>query len=289
MIVFLNGRYIAERKARISIRDHGFLYGDGVYETIRVAKGQAFHLDAHIKRLAHSMIAIRLRPSLSLQKIKDACEETIRRNRAREAVLRIHVTRGEGAYGFAPNPSQTSTILVTVSPFKPYPAALYRKGATVAIVPTRRNDPRAIPPSAKTTNCLNGILARREAAALGAAEGVMLDTAGNVAEGTVSNVFFVKRGALVTPPLGGQILSGVTRLLVIDLARQCGINVLERNVRLTDLRAFDEMFLTSTLMNILPVQRVIGIKKEDFGLPGKVTLALMQKFREGPLQKDRVR
>jgi branched-chain amino acid aminotransferase len=288
MIVFLNGKIISDKKATVSIYDHGFLYGDGVYETIRVYGGRPFMLDEHLRRLNNSMKGIRLVPPVSLMEIGRAVVKTVRANRHKEAVVRITVTRGPGPYGFDPRPLKNPTLAITSQPFTPYPKTFTTRGITAAIVSVRRNSPLSLPPTVKSTSCLNNILAKMEANDLGADEAIFLSQENYVAEGTVSNVFMVRGKTVMTPRLEGFLLSGVTRNLTCRLAREAGFHVEEKRLSPADLAAADEIFLTNTTMEVMPVTRLIVHIHSDrriFALgpaspkPGPITRRLMALFK----------
>ena len=253
MKVFLNGRTLPEERARISIHDRGFLCGDGVYETLRVYDGKPFLLHQHLDRLLTSLAKIKLRLPWSMKKIGEATVNVIRINRHREAAVRITVSRGPGPQGFDPRACKNPTILITSRPFSGYRSELYRTGMRVFVSSVRRNSPLALPPSIKSTSCINNILAKIEAVDRGMDEAVLLGDDGAVTEGTISNIFAVKRDRLLTPALNGGLLPGVTRAHVCRLARGEGLRVIETKLRPRDLLTADELFLTSSLMEIMPI------------------------------------
>ena len=259
MITFLNGKFIPHNKAVISVDDHGFLYGDGVYETLRVYKGNVFLLKEHLSRLKHSADWIGLRLPLSFEKLGKALVETARRNHHAEAVLRLTVTRGPGAYGFDPALCKPfkPTVSIVSRPFQAYPSWFHQKGIAVAIVSIRRNAVASLPPHVKSTSCMNGIYAKVESLKLKAQEGLMLSNDGFLTEATVSNVFLVKKGVLQTPMLDGSLLAGTTRGFVIGLAKKAAIPVAEKKLTLENIMSADEIFLTNTTMEVLPVSHVI--------------------------------
>lgn len=277
MLVYLNGHFVPRDQALISVFDHGFLYGDGIYETMRAYNGRIFLLDKHLTRLKHSAEAISLQLPLSLEKISDALAEALRVNKLHEAYVRIQVSRGPGEIGLDPALCTAPTMVITVRPFKDYPAAQYDNGVSVRIVQTRRNHPLALNPAIKSTNFLNNILAKIESLQTGAYEAIMLNTEGDVAEGTISNIFIVKKNVLITPHVETGILEGVTRGLVLHLGRKQHIQIRETRVRPKDLFDADECFITNTVIEIMPVttvdDRVIGE-----GKPGPVTRALMKSY-----------
>ena len=287
MIVYLNGRFVSDKKATISIFDRGFLYGDGVYETLRAYNGKVFLLREHLQRLNESLLGIRLPPPISLMDVGHAVRRVVRMNRHRDAAVRVIITRGPGPYGFDPRTARAPTVLVTSTPFDARSLERTRRGVTAAVVSIRRSPPSTVPPSVKSTNCLNGILARMEARELGAREGLMLTPDNWITEGSVSNVFIVHGGRVLTPAADGSILPGVTREWVMVLARSEGIPVEEDRVPLPELVSAEEVFVTSTLMEIAPVTRVIynvtSRPREvpvGNGRPGPVTRRLIGLFRK---------
>jgi branched-chain amino acid aminotransferase len=278
MLVYLDGHFVAREQARVSIYDHGFLYGDGIYETMRAYEGKLFLLKRHLARLKHSADAISLKLPLPLKKIGDALNESLRVNKLREAYVRLHISRGPGEIGLDPALCVAPTMVIITKPFHDYPAAYYERGVAAAIVKTRRNHPLALPPSIKGTNFLNNILAKIEAVKARAYEGIMLNWEGYVAEGTISNIFTVKKGVLYTPHLDTGILEGVTRDLVLRLAKRNKIPVREAMLRPKNLLSADESFITNTTMEIMPVT-TMDKKKIGKGLPGPVTAALRQAYQ----------
>ncbi len=283
MRIYINGKIVPERRAVLPVHDHGFLYGDGVYETLRVYRGKIFQTAGHLKRLKHSADGIRLRLPLSLKGIGEAMAKTVRANKLKEAVVRLTVSRGTGAYSFDPRPCKHPTLVIVAFPFTPYPPSYHRDGITAGLVSIRRNSPLSLPPHVKSTSCMNGILAKMESIDLGATEGIMLTREGFVAEGTVSNVFIVKRRKLMTPKLEGTLLAGVTRDYVCRLARRAGYRVSETKISGAALLSADEVFLTNTTMEVLPIARIvsnIGPRRRAVGIgrPGPVTRDLMHRF-----------
>src|SRR5574341_321672 len=220
MLVYVNGAFVPKEEAKISVFDHGYLYGDGIYETMRAYQGTLFLLDKHLVRLKHSADAISLKLPLPLDQIGDALKESLSKNRLGDAYVRIQIARGAGEIGLDPGLCPEPTMVIVAKPFKDYPADHYERGISTAIVATRRNHPLALNPSIKGTNFLNNILAKIESIRAGAYEAIMLNWEGYVAEGTISNIFLVKAGVLFTPSLQTGILEGVTRGLVLELARR---------------------------------------------------------------------
>src|SRR5208283_2705396 len=256
MLVYLDGHFVARERAVVSVFDHGFLYGDGIYETMRAYGGRLFLLKKHLARLKRSSKAISLRLPMSLEKISEALNESLNANKLREAYVRLHISRGPGEIGLDPALCSAPTIVIVAKPFHDYPASYYRQGVRVAIVKTRRNHPLALDPSIKGTNFLNNILAKIESLKAGAYEGVMLNWRGHVAEGTISNIFMVKKGVLYTPHTDTGILEGVTRDLVLRLAKKKKIPVRETFLLPKQLLASDECFITNSTMEIMPVTTI---------------------------------
>jgi len=284
MLVYLDGHFVAKEQAQVSVFDHGFLYGDGIYETMRAYEGKLFLREKHLARLKLSANAISLKLPLSLVRIGDALNESLRVNKLREAYVRLHVSRGPGEIGLDPALCAAPTMVIVAKQFHDYPAAYYERGVSVAIVKTRRNHPLALPPAIKGTNFLNNILAKIEAVKACAYEGIMLNWEGYVAEGTISNIFMVKRGVLYTPNLDTGILEGVTRDLVLRLAKRKGIPIKEAMLRPRDLLNADESFITNTTMGIMPVT-IIDKKQVGKGIPGPVTAALHQAYQKEVLAR----
>lgn len=279
MLVYVNGKFIPKDEAVVSVFDHGYLYGDGIYETLRAYEGRIFLLSKHLARLKQSAEAISLHLPLSIEKIGDALREALTVNKLREAYLRIQVSRGTGDIGLDPALCPAPSMVIVTKPFKDYPPELYEQGVAVAVVGTRRNHPLALNPAIKSTNFLNNILAKIESLKTGAYEGIMLNWEGYVAEGTISNVFFVKKGVLYTPSLETGILEGVTRDLVMHLARKERIPVKESLIKPKELRDADECFLTNTTVEVLPITSIDNESVGD-GAPGAVAKTLLSAYRE---------
>jgi branched-chain amino acid aminotransferase len=277
-MIFLNNRLVNEKRALISVFDHGFLYGDGIYETLRVYKGVVFMIDEHLKRLQRSASMIRLNMPLSNDMIRMAIYKTIKANRLSDAVVRISISRGKGALGLDPGLCPEPTFVIIAYPFKGHPTINYQKGVRVVIVRTKRNYRNALDPRIKSLNFLNNILAKIEAKEKGVFEAIMLNYRGYIAEGTISNVFFISNGTLCTPAVDVGILDGITRRLIIEIARENGVKVKEGRFRPDDLYRADEVFISSTTMELMPVTRVddvrIGIR------PGRITRMLHKAYKE---------
>lgn len=254
--IWLNGRLADPRRPLVSAYDHGFLYGDGVYETVRVYGGKVFRFDGHFRRLVGSARGLGIALPLAREKLRRAVELLIRANRLTEASVRITLSRGPGPMGFDPRPCKTPTLALMPGPHPRHAPELYERGVKIVLARTRRNPKAALDPIMKTTNNLNNILAKREAIAAGAYEAVMLNVDGRLAEGTISNVFFAKGNRLYTPSLDCGILEGVTRTEVMRLAARRGMKIEEGAFRPDRLFSAEEVFLTSTTFEVMPVASV---------------------------------
>jgi branched-chain amino acid aminotransferase len=273
--IFLDGRIVSESEAVVSVYDHGLLYGDGIYETVRAYEGVVFMLDRHIERLRRSASLIKLGLPEDVY-IKNAVSLALEANRLVDAYVRITVSRGKGPIGLDPGLCPKPTFIVFAEPFKPYPESLYRQGVRLVISRIRRNLSDAIDPKIKSLNFLNNILAKIEAKDREAYEAVMLNAEGFVAEGTISNIFFVADGTLCTPSTDVGILDGITRELVIGLAQKNGVKVREGRFMPEDLMGASEIFFTNTTSEVMPVSQV-----EDSRYPvGGVTKRLHGLYRE---------
>ena len=278
MKIFIDGNYLDERDAKISVFDHGLLYGDGIFEGIRAYNGRVFKLKEHIDRLFYSAKAILLEIPMSREKISGAVLESCRVNHLRDAYIRLVVTRGIGNLGLNPRSCPKPTVFIIADKIQVYPAELYARGMEIITVPTVRNLHSAVNPAIKSLNYLNNILAKIEANNAGVEEAVMLNAAGFVAEGTADNLFIVKNGELFTPPLSAGALYGITRQTVMELARTAGLKVSEPNLTRYDLFNADECFLTGTGAEIMPVIKIDGRVIGD-GKPGKITQKLVADYR----------
>jgi branched-chain amino acid aminotransferase len=256
MYVYLNGKIVPSKEAVVSVFDHGFLYGDGIYETMRVYDGVVFKLDEHLGRLFRSASLIGLTIPFDTDHLKIAVYETLIANTLRNAYVRLTVSRGRGPVGLDPELCSEPTFVIIAQELKEYPRAFYENGLTVTISETRRNLKEAINPRIKSLNFLNNILAKIEAKKSGAYEALMLNARGKLTEGTISNLFFLKDGIVCTPSLACGILDGITRGIVIELAGREGLNVKEGAFTKTDLYSAEEVFLTNTTMEVMPVSKV---------------------------------
>ena len=277
MKIYLDGKLCHERDAKISVFDHGLLYGDGVFEGIRAYNGRVFKLKEHIDRLFYSAKAILLEVPMSHAEICQATLETLRANKLRDAYIRLLVTRGVGTLGLNPRSCQKPSVVIIAGKIQVYPAELYARGMDIVTVPTVRNLHSAVNPAIKSLNYLNNILAKIEANNAGVEEAVMLNADGYVAEGTADNLFIVKKGALFTPPNSAGALYGITRATVIELAEASGIKVSEPNLTRYDLFNADECFVTGTGAEIMPVVKIDG-RVIGSGKPGTVTRKLTDQY-----------
>jgi branched-chain amino acid aminotransferase len=279
MKIWLNGALVDRERAVVSVFDHGLLYGDGVFEGIRSYAGRVFRLDEHLDRLLASARAIMLDVPGGKDGLRTAVLETLRANGLRDAYVRLVVTRGPGDLGLDPRKCSSPTVFVIADRIELYPEEFYRKGLAVMTVATRRNLPEALNPRIKSLNYLNNILAKIEANNYGVLEAIMLNADGLVAECTGDNVFTVQRGRLVTPPTYVGALEGITRNVVISLARARGVPVEERPFTRYELYTADECFLTGTAAEIIPVCSV-DARPIGTGSPGPETLRLIAEFQE---------
>ena len=277
MKVFIDGKFLNERDAKVSVFDHGLLYGDGIFEGIRAYNGRVFRLKEHIDRLFYSAKAILLDIPMSREKISAAVVESCRRNKIRDGYIRLVVTRGVGTLGLSPNRCKNPSVIIIADKIQLYPPELYNRGMDIITVPTVRNLHSAVNPAIKSLNYLNNILAKIEANNAGCEEAVMLNAEGYVAECTGDNIFIVKDGRLFTPPLSAGALYGITRQVVIELAEESGIPVSEPNLTRYDLFNADECFLTGTGAEIVPIVKIDGRVIGD-GKPGVLTKRLVGEY-----------
>ncbi len=279
MNIYIDGQFFPEAEAKISVFDHGLLYGDGIFEGIRFYNGRIFQLPEHIDRLYDSARAIAMTIPMSRAEMAEACLESARRNELRDGYIRLVVTRGVGNLGLSPDHCKKPTVIIIAATIALYPEELYAKGLKVVTCGTRRAAPAALPPTVKSLNYLNNILAKIEANAAGAGEGLMLNEQGYVAECTGDNVFVVKNGRISTPPASDGGLKGITRDVVFRIAAEFGTPVGECQLTRYDLYVADECFLTGTAAEIIAMvmldNRLIGD-----GIPGALTGRFIQRYRE---------
>jgi branched-chain amino acid aminotransferase len=277
--IYIDGNFHDQTEAKISVFDHGLLYGDGVFEGIRFYNDRVFRLEEHIDRLWDSARSIALELPMSKSELIAATLETIRQNDLHDGYIRLIVTRGVGSLGLSPESCRRPSIIIIAATIALYPEDLYQKGLTMVTCSTRRTPPAALSPRVKSLNYLSNILGKLEAQNAGAAEGLMLNEQGYVTECTGDNIFIVKKGEISTPDLNSGILAGVTRGVVFELAEELGIRTVERELIRHDIYTADECFLTGTAAEVIPAvqldRRLVGN-----GQPGPITLRLIERFRE---------
>jgi branched-chain amino acid aminotransferase len=279
MIVYLDGEYVDSKQAKVSVFDHGLLYGDGIFEGIRLYSGNVFRLAEHLERLEYSAKAILLDLPLTRAQLVEATCETCRRNGLTDGYIRLVVTRGVGDLGLAPWLCAKPTVFIIASTIQLYPAEHYEKGLAIVTVPTRRINPSALPPTVKSLNYLNNILGKIEARQAGALEAIMLNDQGYVAECTADNLFIVHKGTVLTPSAAQGALKGITREAMFDIAGELGVPIREQNLTRYDVWCADECFITGTAAELMPVTKLDGRVIGD-GRPGAVTQRLLAAFRQ---------
>src|SRR5262249_25687492 len=275
--VYIGGKFFDKSEAKVSVYDHGLLYGDGIFEGIRIYSGKVFRLREHIDRLYESAKHIALEIPLSYDKMVKAVEETVQINKKRDGYIRLVVTRGAGGLGLDPRKTTDPQVIIIVDDISMYPPELYENGLDIVTASIIRNHPNALSPRIKSLNYLNNILAKIEAHRAGCQEALMLNHQGEVAECTGDNIFLVKHGLLRTPPINAGILEGVTRNTVIELAEAAGIVVEEIALTRHDVYAADEVFLTGTGAEIIPVVKVDG-RVIGTGKPGPISRQLRERY-----------
>jgi len=275
--IWLNGRLVDEADAKVSVFDHGLLYGDGVFEGIRVYSRRVFELEAHLRRLYESAKAIRLDVPMQKNELTSAIERTVEANGIVDGYIRLVVTRGVGNLGLNPFTCKDSSLFIIADKIQLYSEELYETGMKIISATTARNHPLTIPPQVKSLNYLNNILAKIEALDNNVPEAVMYNHEGYVAEATGDNVFIVRNGVICTPPVEAGALEGITRNLVIRLAKKEGLEVVEKNLTRCDLYICDEFFLTGTAAEVIGIVEIDGRTVGD-GKPGLVTKLLREKF-----------
>ncbi len=280
MKIYINGKFYGKENAKISVFDHGLLYGDGVFEGIRSYNRRVFKLKEHIDRLYESAQSIMLKIPMGKEQLSKAVTQTLKANKLDNAYIRLVVTRGEGDLGLDPRKCyKGATIIIITDKIALYPEKLYRDGLAIVTVPTVRNLPEALNPQIKSLNYLNNILAKIEAANCGSDEAIMLDSLGYVAECTGDNIFVVKNGHLYTPPQCMGTLRGITRDSILEIARKARIPAHEHVITRHEVYISDECFLTGTAAEVIPVVKVDG-RVIGRGKPGRLTLELMKKFKQ---------
>ena len=276
-IVFMNGTLVSENDAKVSVFDHGLLYGDGVFEGLRSYGGQVFRLDSHIDRLWESAKAICLEIPMSKKEVSSAVNATLEANQLLDGYVRLVVTRGAGSLGLDPNRTSHPQVIVIADTITLYPREFYDKGLSIITASTQRTHSAALSPRIKSLNYLNNIMAKLEGLRAGCVEALMLNHKGEVAECTGDNIFVVRSGTLVTPPSDAGILEGITRGAVIDLAEAAKIDCQEKTLVRHDLYTADECFLTGTAAEVIPVVE-IDSRSIGNGVPGPITKRLTADF-----------
>ncbi len=278
MKIYLDGKFVDQADAKVSVFDHGLLYGDGVFEGIRAYGGNVFRLDEHLERLEYSAKAIMLDLPLSRAELAAAVCETCRQNGLTDSYIRLVVTRGVGDLGLAPWNCSKPSLFIIASKISLYPQEHYDNGLAIVTVPTRRTNPAALPPAIKSLNYLNNILGKIEARQFGALEAIMLNDQGFVAECTADNVFIIHKGTIITPAASQGALKGITRDTIFDIAKEIGAPIQENNMTRYDIWCADECFLTGTGAEVIPVTKLDG-RVIGTGKPGPLTQRVLASFR----------
>ncbi len=278
MKIYLDGKFVDQADAKVSVFDHGLLYGDGVFEGIRLYGGNIFRLEEHLERLEYSAKALLLQIPLTRKELTWATCETCRLNGLTDAYIRLVVTRGVGDLGLAPWLCPKPSLFIIASKISLYPKEHYDNGLAIVTVPTRRISPAALPPTIKSLNYLNNILAKIEARQFGALEAIMLNDQGYVAECTADNVFIVHKGEILTPAASQGALKGITRGTVIDIAKELNLPLREVDLTRYDIWCADECFLTGSGAEVIPVVKLDG-REIGTGKPGPITQSVLTSFR----------
>ncbi len=279
MKVFIDGKIYSKEDAKISVLDHGLLYGDGVFEGIRIYNGRIFKLNEHTNRLYDSAHSIMLSIPMEKEDMNRAIIETVKANGLSDGYIRVVVTRGVGDLGLDPRKCPKPSVIIIADKIKLYPQSLYENGLSIITVPIRRNIPEAINPQIKSLNYLNNILAKVEAVHRGYEEALMLNHTGYVAECTGDNIFMVKDNKIMTPPAAAGVLEGITAKVVMEIAEGMGISIERRWLTRHDIFCSQEAFLTGTAAEIIPVVK-IDDRDIGSGMPGPVTKRIIEAFRE---------
>lgn len=279
-VIYIDGRWYPKAKAKVSVYDHGLLYGDGVFEGIRAYNGRVFRLDGHLNRLARSAKMISLKLPTSLSHMEKIIYEGLRKNKLKDSYIRLLVTRGPGDLGLDPRACPKASLIVIVDRLALFPRECYENGLKAIVAKTRRNFSQALDPTIKSMNYLNNILAKIEAVRKGVPEALMLNKDGYICECTGDNVFYVKGNLIVTPPVAAGVLEGVTRNVVNEIiSKKTSYKLKEKLFGPGDLFRADEVFFTGTAAEIIPVTRIDG-RKIGKGKPGPITLDLISKFKD---------
>ena len=279
IVIYIDGQFLPKSQAKVSVFDHGFLYGDGIFEGIRAYNGRIFKCKEHIDRLYTGAKAIDLQIPLSKEEMTKAMLETCRRNNIREGYIRLIVSRGKGDLGLSPTKCPKPSVVIIADTIALYPQELYEKGMKVITASTRRNNPASLDPQIKSLNYLNNILAKIEADRAGVPEAIMLNSVGLVCECTGDNIFIIKDEVLYTPPVYVGALDGITRGVAMEIAQDMGYKVVEKEFTLFNVYGADECFFTGTAAEVIGVTEVDG-RVIGNGVAGKITRKLMEKFKE---------
>jgi len=277
--IYINGKFHNKEDAKISVYDHGLLYGDGVFEGIRSYNGKVFCMDEHLDRLWNSAKAVWLQIPMSKPEMAKAIEDTLAANGIKDGYIRAVITRGVGNLGLGPDSCGSPQVIIIADKISLYPEELYEQGLSIITVSVARNHPAALSPRIKSLNYLNNILAKIEGIQAGCIEAMMLNHKGEVAECTGDNIFLVRGGRILTPPIDAGILEGITREAVIGLAREAGVEVLVTPLTKHDVYIADECFLTGTAAEVVPVVNVDS-RTIGEGVPGPITRDLMARFHK---------
>lgn len=275
--IWLDGKLVDQADAKISVYDHGLLYGDGVFEGIRVYSGRIFECEAHLDRLYKSARAIRLNIPLSPEQFRSAMEQTVKANEFTDCYIRAAVTRGVGYLGLSPGKCPTPSVFIIADTIELYPREMYEKGMSVITASVIRNHPNALSPRIKSLNYLNNILAKLEANDAGVPEAIMLNHEGNVSECTADNIFIIRDGQIQTPGTADGILEGITRAVIFKLCRQLNLPCVEKTLQRHDLYIADECFLTGSAAEVVPITKIDG-RAIGNGQVGPITRRLIEAF-----------
>ena len=278
MKIYLDGKFVDQADAKVSVFDHGLLYGDGIFEGIRLYQGNIFRLDQHLERLEYSAKALLLSMPWSRKEIAEATCETCRQNNLSDGYIRLDVTRGIGDLGLSPWLCAKPSMFIIADKIALYPAEHYTTGLSIVTVPTRRTNPAALSPAVKSLNYLNNIMAKIEARQAGALEAIMLNDQGYVAECTGDNIFIVHKGEILTPAASQGALKGITRDTIFDVAKEIGVPIREADLTRYDVWCADECFLTGTGAEVIPVVKLDG-REIGTAKPGAVTQKVLAAFR----------
>ncbi len=277
--IYINGEYFSRENAKVSVYDHGLLYGDGIFEGMRIYGGNVFRLNQHLVRLWESALAIALPIGMTMEQLANDVNECVKKNGLDDGYIRLVVTRGSGPLGLDPHKCSKPQIIIIVDTISLYPAEMYQNGLELVTASTIRNHPAALSPRIKSLNYLNNIMAKMEGLRAGCVEALMLNINGEVAECTGDNIFIVKNDRLSTPPVDAGILEGITRNAVLELARDSGIETVEQTLTRHDIFIADECFLTGSAAEVIAAVKLDGRTIGD-GKPGPITTRLNEAFRK---------